>query len=432
MQRHEWAQLALDCALHGLPEPSVPWRNNIPANPFHYGKDGRGYLGTGRSANIDTMTVAAWVGFVASGIAPKKERAQAIAMAADVLAANQAIFMLNEFGSTTYSGWTLIAWGVIAWALELLGESKLAAGFRSLLTQWFVLARASMARCPVEGLHVKVRYTIRGGKTAEMDESRFAGKDTVVICGERSWGNGHGVAFAHHAIARVAFGMESPKPVRQLPDPGRTDGWQERGIAKLASLFRACAEAAVRLYPTSDWQGMVGLLKYPTANPCELRLYADGSRIFIEGANEPEEVDEDDSNSTMRLALLAIYRTPPRILSLPAWPAPNSGDTRIRSTPTFSDIDRDIHGNGWVLFHSSVGDIHVNERWLSKAPDPSAALIARFTCFGFGGVWAWAGPGGASGSGDFPPAAPEIPDSPSPPRPPRRRRSWWRRLLGLD
>lgn len=431
MQRHELAQLALDAALHGLPEPEVPWRTGLPSNPFFLGKDGRGYLSTGRSANIDTMNVAAWVCFVASGIAPKKERGLAIAAAADLLKANRAIFMLNEFGSTTYSGWTLLGWGALAWGLELLGENLLALGFRELLTQWLALARASMATCPTEGLHVGVEYTGKSGSREVLNESKSAGKMVVTVCGERSWGHGHGLGYVHHAIARVAFGMEKPKPARQLPDPGRLDGWQERAIVRLAAVLASCASPAQRYFAAGDWQGIVSLLKYPSANPCELRAYSDGSRIFIEGGDEAEPVDEDDNSNTPRLALIAVYRTPPLIRSLPPWPAPNTGDTRIRQTGIWSDIDRDVHGNGWVLMHSHVGDEHVSDRsssgqWVSKAPDPDAQLIARITSFG-GEGWVLTGPREA-----IPVETPPGPLGAAAEGARRRRRPFWRKLLGLD
>jgi hypothetical protein len=429
MQRHELAQLALDAALHGLPEPEVPWRTQLPAKPFYLGRDGRGYLSTGRSANIETMAVAAWLMFVAAGIAPRKERAAAIRAASDLLLANRACFMLNEFGSTTYSGWPLIAWGVAARAAELLGETALSLGFRELLTQWFALARASMAPCPADGLHVGVEYTGKSGSREVLDESKSAGKMVVTICGERSWGHGHGLGYVHHTLARIAFSMEQPKPVRQLPDPGRLDCWQERALARLAPLFITCAAPAMKRFAVADWPGIVALLKYPTAQPCELRLYGDGSRVFIEGGDEPEPADEDDNSNTPRIALMAVYRTPPRILSLPAWPAPNTGDTRIRQTAVWSDVDRDVHGGGWVLLHSEIGvERNSDGKWVSKAPDPTAPLLARITSFG-GGGWVLTGP---RAEPPITPAGPAGAAGEGARGRRRRRRPFWRRLLGLD
>lgn len=425
MQRHEEAQIALDCALHGLPEPDIPWRANLPANGFVLGADGRGYLSTGRSPNIEGMSISAWVCFIATGIAPKKERPAAVRMAADYLAANERMYQLNEFGSVIYSGWTVVVWASLVWALTRLGENKLADGFRALLVQWYALARAALAECPKEGLHVNVRYTGRGGKEEVLNESRQAGLMVVVLCGERSWGHGHGLNYGHHYIARVGLGIEGP---RAIPlKPGRVDGWLERATRKLASILAACAAPAVACYERGDWAGIAGLLRFPASQPCELRCYSDGSRVFIEGGDEPEPIDEDDNSNTPRLALMAIYRTPPMILSLPAWPAPNSGDTRIRQTGAWSDIDRDVHGIGWTLLHSHVGVDRVGDRWVSRAPDPAAQLVARFTCYG-GDGWVLTGPREAVQR----PALPENVEVPTlAPRRPRHR-SWWRRLLGID
>lgn len=426
MQRHELAQLAFDCALHGLPEPDVPWRNELPKKSFS-----DGFLSSGRSANIETLSVAAWILFLAHGHAPKKELDAALRTAADLLLANQRAFMLNEFGSTTYSGWTITGWAGLVEGLKILGQEKLVAGFRALLTQWFALARAGLAQCPADGLNIRVHYTGKGGTDEVLDESRHAGKWVVVLCGERSWGHGHGLGYAHHGIARIAFGIERPKPKSQLPDPGRLDGWQERALVKLTPSLTVCAAPAMAKFAEGDWAGLVELLKYPAANSCELRLYRDGSRVFVEGGDEPEPVDEDDNSNTPRLALMAVYRTPPKILSLPPWPAPNSGDTRIRQKNIVSDIDRDVHGGGWVLFHSDVGTERAGDRWLSKAPDPKSELVARITCFG-GEGWVLNGPRPET------PAAP-TPTTPPPPAKPKpvagSRRGWlcarMRRLLGL-
>lgn len=430
MQPHEHAQLALDCALHGLPEPDVPWRACLPSNPFTLGADGRGYLGTGRSPNIETMALAAWLLFIAAGTAPKKEKEPALRSASDLLIANRRCFKLNEFGSVIYSAWTLVAWGGIIRACAQMGENALAVGFRELLTEWFALARASLAECPKNGLHVNVEYQIRDGKTAVMDESKSAGKQVVTICGERSWGHGHGLPHAHHGLARVAFRIEEP-PYKQAKanPPGQIDGWIERAFVLLTDLFRECAAPAVAAYNAGDWRGLAALLKYPTSQPCELRCYEDGSRVFIEGGDEPEVVDEDDNSNTPRLALLAVYRTPPLIRSLPDWPAPNGGDTRIRQKNIVSDIDRLVDGGGWLLLHSDVGTERAGDRWASRAPDPVSPLVARFTCFGAGDGWVLTRPRPVPETPVEP--APVEPAPATPPRPPRRR-PWWRRILGLD
>lgn len=429
MQRHELAQLAFDCALHGLPEPEVPWRNELPSRPFFEGVGGRGFLSSGRSANIETLSVAAWILFLAHGNAPKKELDPALRTTADLLLANQRSFMLNEFGSTTYSGWTLTGWAGLVEGLKILRQEKLVAGFRALLTQWFALAKASLAPCSADGLHVGVEYVGKGGSKEVLDESKHAGRWVVTICGERSWGHGHGLGYAHQTIARIAFGIERPKPKSGLPDPGRLDGWQERALVKLAPSLTVCAAPAMAKFAEGDWQGLVSLIPYPASQPCELRAYADRSRVFVEGGDEPEPVDEDNNSNTPRLALMAVYCTPPRILSLPPWPAPNSGDTRIRQKNIVSDIDRDVHGGGWVLFHSDVGTEKAGDRWLSKAPDPKSELIARITCFG-GEGWVLTGPRPETHAG--PPPAP----TPAKPKPPAGSRRGWlcarmRRLMGL-
>lgn len=425
MQRHEMAQLALDCAIHGMPEPEgVDWRSSLPANAFVLGDDGLGYLRSGRSHNIETMAVAAWAGFVVTGVAPKKERDRAVALAADLLELNRRAFLANEFGSTIYSAWTVMGWAAMAWALEGLVEKKLADGYRELLTEWIALARLSLARCPPEGLNVNVKYQGKDGKVEVLDERRRAGQWVVTICGERSWGHGHGLVYFHHDLARIALG-DAPMSASKSSPPGRLDKWLERATLRLLEVLRKAARPVIDAWAAQDWAAFEKMLAYPASAPCELRLYEDDSRVFVEGTNEDEPVDEDDNSNTPRMALLAVYRTPPRILSLPPWPAPNTGATRIRQKNVWSDIDRDVHGGGWVLTHSDVGEIPLSGgKWLSKAPDPNSKILARFTCFS-GDGWVLTTPAEAA------PAKP----APAKPQPATSKRGWlcarMRRILGL-
>ena len=404
MQRHEEVQIALDCAIHGLTEPEgIEWRKNIPAQPFFLGPDGRGYFRTGRSNNIDTMAVAAWVCFVATGVAPKKERVAAVRMAADLLLMNKALYLGNEFGSTIYTAWTVMAWLALAWALASFGEAELAKGFQSLVAEWLALARASLAKCPANGLHVGVRFQVKDGKFDVLDESKRAGRWIVTLCGERSWGHGHGVNYYHHDLAAIAFGLQQPVAASKVAPAGRLDKWLERATVRLLDLLRACARPAMDAFDRKDWRALAALMPYAPGRPCELRLYEDDSCVFTYGGDEPEPKDES-LNNTPSLSAIAVYRTPPEIVSLPAWPAPNSGATRIRQEEVKADIDRDIHGGGWLLRHSHVGDALVEGWWLSKLKDPTARVIARFVCFGAGDGWAYVGPQGAAVP--LPPAPP--------------------------
>ena len=84
----------------------------------------------------------------------------------------------------------------------------------------------------------------------------------------------------------------------------------------------------------------------------QLLGWADGSRLWLMGDDEPGFDDEDPNGNTP--GWLAAGVLGGRIVALPAWPNPVDGLERLREVNSRADLDGSPD-RGWTLWHSHLG-----------------------------------------------------------------------------
>lgn len=373
---HEIAAQALDGGAAGWAPPETTWRNLVP--PAGWGNATRG-----GSGNIPWIALLAALLFARRG---SPEERSAVARIAEGEELNRRLWFFLEFGSWIYTGWTVLCHLVAAVELRRRGYAAEAERLDRLVQAWLALAR--LAACPAPD-----------------------GRVSVVVCGMRSWGHADGLAFGHHNLYRIAFGLEREKAKGAV---GSFDGdWPSRVLARYANELRALATPLEHESPAE----LARRLVYVPGGYCQLRGYDDGSRVFVIGRDEPEILDEDTNNNTPAVLFFAIDRKQKAVSYAPEHPAPNGGAMRIRQQNVRADLD--WTGDHWILHHSHVGEVREGSWWRTDCHEPAAFLVFQVSCDPAFGRWVYSDGDGAVVGAPQPDPAPQPPppEAPSPPLP---------------
>jgi hypothetical protein len=325
--------IAIDCALHSLSDPKNGWRNLIPSKDL-------GQMPYGGSGQIGLQALVAQLHY---------NKAQAIpALLNYYETCKGGRFMLSEPWSAIY-GYAIVAcWLATVIIAERHGFHDIAGKYRSLLSTW--AATCSLMRSEPSGL--------------------------VLAAGCRSWGQPlKPIGFTKPWA--IASGRLNAK---NHGKPGVDDdwGWRDRCFYMGQGILRQ--EAA-------QWVGKDPLWLVANAPRwgarTEMCLYGwkDGSRFWTMGDDEAGMDDEDANSNTP--GILGAGEIGGKAVQLPNWPAKHWDDKKlitvdhIRQTTVFADIDGRFT-EGWILYHSHIGDTYENGYHVTRLPayKPDEILFA--------------------------------------------------------
>ena len=310
----EITDVAIDSALHALPEPQNGWRNHIPPED----------LGQMLSAGSGQITLQALVASLRYG--PKPDAVRKLTTYSTICLLR---FMLAEPWSGIYSEAIVNCWAATVKIAREVSEPALANLFVVLLELW--------------------------ARTCRGMEASADGKVWVIPASCRSWGfppEGDGTT----ALWRIASGRVAPPSPgsARYGTPGAYDnyGWLLRSEYLCLAIFRAAAAkfpaetSIAALFPTGSelWAARVDM---------QLVGYADGSRIWVMGSDEPEFVDDDPNGNTPGRLIGGVLRR--RVVSYPRWPNPPDGLEHLRQVNCRGDVDGSP-AKGWTIWHSHLGD----------------------------------------------------------------------------
>lgn len=371
----EKTDAAIDCALHGLPEPQNGWRDHLPPEDL-------GAMVDSGSGQITLQGVIAllWYGKGA-------ERQRAIRTLENYANLCPTRFMLSEPWSLIYGKAIVCCWLAVVVIAERLGERELARKFRSLLATWSGTC-ALMAS---------------GGK--------------VMAAGCRCWG--HKVtAGGWDDLWAWANGSKDPpqRGAKAYGTPGALDDWGWRTRCARIGLMTLRAEASPFL--GRDWKSLVPAVpRWGARTEMQLLGWEDGSRLWIMGDDEPGFDDEDENGNTP--GFLAAGVLGGKIVAIPKWPNPVDGKERLRQTNCQADIDGDPE-HGWTIFHSHLGEKKIGHGYTTSLPAYTASPLAFWVLVPKGElVWSVKYPGSVMHPHEDPPPGGGISWTP-----PRKRR-WW-------
>lgn len=348
----ELTDSALDCALHGAPDPKHGWRDHLPPENLGAMVDsGSGQIG------LQGIIALLWYGKGA-------ERQRATRTLQNYARLCPTRFMLSEPWSLIYGKAIICCWLAVVIIAERIGERDLARSFRALLSTW-------------------------AGTCALMESN---GK--VLAAGCRCWG--HKVtaggwddlwAWAKGTAEPPRLGSKDYGKVGDLKDWG----WRKR-CARIG-LLALQAEASPFL--GRDWRSLVpSIPRWGARTEMQLLGWADGSRLWIMGDNETElqgkgdpQFDDDEDQNSNTPGFLAAGVLGGKIVALPKWPNPIDGKERIRQMAVRADIDG--HPNfGWTLFHSHLGEKKIGEGYTTHLPPYTASpLVFWQLCPVSSAVW---------------------------------------------
>lgn len=305
--------VAIDSALHRLPEPKSSWRGLTPPED----------LGAMVDAGSGQITLQALIACLHYGPAPYSVRA--LHRYADLCWKR---FMLSEPWSAIYGEAIVCCWVAVVLLAERIGETALAGRFRALLSAW--------------------------AATSRLMEARAGGKTYVLSAGCRSWGHEES-ASGLSAIWNYAAGRATPPPPgsKKYGTPGAYDDWG--WLVRAESLGLPVLRAAAAPWPAE--MPLARLLetapRWSARTEMQLLGWADGSRLWLMGDDEATMDDEDANGNTP--GWLAAGVLGGRIVALPDWPNPADGATRLRQTNCRADLDGTPE-KGWTLWHSHLGE----------------------------------------------------------------------------
>lgn len=240
----------------------------------------------------------------------------------------------------------------------------------------------------------------------------------VLAAGCRCWGHEvHGGGWDD--LWAFATGRKVPPAPgkRQYGVPGAADDWG--WINRCAGLGLGELRAAADPYHGKTWDQLLPIIpRWGARTEMQLIGYADGSRLWIMGDDEAAFDDEDQNSNTPGWLLAGVLGR--KIVTLPKWPNPADGATRLRQTACRADIDGTPE-SGWTLWHSHLGERREAGGFLTRLEPYTASPVV---------FWVHCASGQASWRGmlregtSMPTPSPTIPPAAPPPPKPRRRR-WW-------
>ena len=380
----EKTDAAIDCALHGLPEPQNGWRELLPPETLGSMVDaGSGQIGL--------------QGLVASlRYGPRPYAVRTLNNYADLC---QSRFMLSEPWSWIYASAIVSCWAATVQIAEAIGERELARKFRRLLATW-------------------------AGTCALMEV-----RGRVLMAGCRGWG--HEIrAGGSDDLWAIAAGRKDPERAgsRKYGTPGATDnwGWIARCARVCLEIFRS--EAAP--YLGRDWRSLLpSVPRWGARTEFQLLGWEDGSRLCIMGDDEPGFDDEDQNSNTPGILAAGVLNS--KVVVLPKWPNPYDGEERIRQTNCRADIDGDPT-HGWTLFHSHLGERKLGDGYTTDLPAYAGSPLAFWVLVPAGEtVWQIKYPGSVVHPPDpVPNPGPVVPAPGKKPRKPCPCVKLWRKLRG--
>lgn len=312
----EVTDVAIDSALHRLPEPANGWRSLVPPEDLGAMVDS----GSGQ-ITLQALVALLWYG------SPKERAfaARALHHYADLCWSR---WMLSEPWSGIYGRAIVACWLAVILIAERLGDGALAARYRELLRGYCA--------------------------TARLMEAQALGKIWMLSAGCRSWGH----AVEGHSLTtswRVASGRAEP-PGAGSPAYGQPGAYDDWGwIHRAERLGLSTLRAAAATYPAG--QAIEILLgaapRWAARTEMQLLGWADGSRLWLMGDDEAGFDDEDPNGNTP--GYLAAGVLGGRLIALPRWPNPVDGSERLRQTNSRADLDG-APDLGWTLWHSHLGE----------------------------------------------------------------------------
>ena len=338
--------VAIDAALHQLPEPTNGWRNQIPPED----------LGAMKDAGSGQITLQACIASLHYG-----DRASAVWTLTNYAELCPRRFGLSEPWSWIYFKAIVCNWLAVVVIAERIGEHSLAEKFRRLLEMW--------------------------AGTCEL----MAVRGVVLAAGARGWGHPiHGGGWDD--LWAFANGSKDPaKPGKKgygIPGAIEDWGWLNRcahiGLGELRS--------AASPYLGRDWRSLLpSIPRWGARTEMQLLGWEDGSRLWLMGDDEPGFDDEDANGNTP--GLLAAGVLGGRIVALPKWPNPFDGKERLRQTNCAADLDGDPT-HGWTLFHSHLGEKKLGSGFTTSLPPYTASPLAFWVLVESGSlVWSVKYPG---------------------------------------
>ncbi len=370
----EKTDAAIDLALHGLPEPQNGWRELLPPETLGSMVDaGSGQIGL--------------QGLVASlRYGPRPYAVRTLNNYADLC---QSRFMLSEPWSWIYASAIVSCWAATVQIAEAIGERELARKFRRLLATW----AGTCALMEVDG--------------------------KVLAAGCRCWGHEvHGGGWDD--LWSFASGRKEPprSGSHAYGTAGAEDdwGWLNRCARLGIGILRECAVPYVDL----DWASLLpSIPRWGARVEMQLLGYADGSRLWLMGDDESGPDDEDPNGNTPGWLAAGVLGR--KIVTLPHWPNPIDGATRLRQTNCNADLDGDPR-HGWTLMHSHLGERRVPGGYLSRLEAyTSSPLVFWQHCPA--GSLTWLDKLATHPTQPVP--LPPMEPHPVPAPKPKRKRRWW-------
>lgn len=365
---HEISAHALELAIHGRGEPTVLRAGGKSWRTLAAGKGWETASGAG-SANIPAEASAALLGHARPG----RELDEAIDLNTERFEISQRRWWLAEPDSIIYSGKIESSDAGVVFLADRIGARDLADAARRQLRESAersclmraILRDDFLAPNPKSSADNRTRYT--------KALSRNRGRLIVCRAGCRSWGHVLHVESPMTSVARMIFDGVTPRfDGSRVGDVDGSDT-TARIIARLWPIFREAFEDARRMSVAELVESAMSGWS-PARGPFQYIGWSDGSRLCIMGSDEVELKDEDTNSNTPGILAFGILKG--RLVALPEWPAPNSGDDHIRQTNVFGDVDLTPDASALSLLHSHAGRERVSEggrdlwRTVLVLPDP--------------------------------------------------------------
>lgn len=408
----EITDAAIDCAMHQMADPKNGWRELVP--PVNLGA-----VLTNGSGQISLQAAVALLHY---GEERTGDRSRAVAIATTVADLNPDRFFLSEPWSHIYGTAIISIFAAYAAIAARLGMHTLAARFRDLLERFASTAALMEARLTAS----------RPG--ASKQEKQAIGSIVLLPAGCRCWGHDE-FAGGFNRLWNIMRGSAEPAQVgsRAYGTPGAYDdwGWQERCWRLALDILRAAAAP----FAGKSWQELLRSGKrWAARTEMQLMGWADGSRLWAMGDDEPERDDEDENGNTPGRLLGGVLAG--RSVTLPEWPNPVDGLVRLRQTNCQADLDG-TPMKGWELWHSHLGEKRFPGGGFVSHLAPYTASQLVFWVLIREGDQNWVdmlGGGVPLGAAPKPPEknitpAPPVTVAKSPSKRPRRKK-WWQKLFG--